>query len=223
MNTTVRSIACSIDVQPSVQQEVSIQQQSSMLGSMPTQIARNEVLESSENLTGIESSKTPQKVKFEPTKEPEPLFSTCSQHLREIRNLQDGSNASPNESSISPNFVRRMSANIARNTVGNTSRNVVASSSALASTSSSANPLRQNPSQNLGQNPSQNRRYNSDDSSDSEDDCVITRISGTVLRPFRSTTDDLIKQENDRVSGNIPFINTVSPICRLSFLYVVLY
>lgn len=52
---------------------------------------------------------------------------------------------------------------------------------------------------------------NSDSSSDS-DACIITGVIGSVLLPLRSTTDELIKRENDLVSGDISYMETVSSI-----------
>lgn len=41
------------------------------------------------------------------------------------------------------------------------------------------------------------------------DGMVITRVRGQVYHPFRSTASDMIKRENDVVSGNLPFNETV--------------
>lgn len=134
-------------------------------------------------------------IKLEPVTEPEPLFNTCSQHLREIQNLQI------NQPRLPLNLVRRMSSNI------------VASTSTLASTS---HPLT---TQNLGteriERENVHENSSADDSSedDSNDDCIITDVTWDVtgrLRPYRSTTDNLIKYENDRISADMPYMKTVS-------------
>lgn len=45
--------------------------------------------------------------------------------------------------------------------------------------------------------------------SDSDDDCLIVGSSNMPI-PLRSTMEGLIKQDNDSISGNKPFIVTVS-------------
>lgn len=53
---------------------------------------------------------------------------------------------------------------------------------------------------------------NQNDDSDSSDDCIFE--SDDIPLPLPSTTQGLIKQENDRISGDKPFINTVC-ICYI--------
>lgn len=48
---------------------------------------------------------------------------------------------------------------------------------------------------------------------DREDECIITHVSlgtGHKLCPLQSTIDELIKHENDNISGNIPYMESVS-------------
>lgn len=58
----------------------------------------------------------------------------------------------------------------------------------------------------------------SDSSQDSEDDC--TMIGNTIPLPLNSTSEGLIKHENDPISKDKPFIVTVSFIRTLSGLYI---
>lgn len=67
------------------------------------------------------------------------------------------------------------------------------------------------------------RGSNVDSDSDSDSDaCIITADvdSSVMLRPLPSTTDDLIKYENDLVSGNIPYIKTVCSIFSNFIFYI---
>lgn len=57
-----------------------------------------------------------------------------------------------------------------------------------------------------------NIRNNQNEEDTDDEDCVITGVSGSVLLPLRSTMDELIKRENDPISGNIPCIDTVNLI-----------
>lgn len=100
-----------------------------------------------------------------------------------LREIHDFQNG-PDESQIHLISVRRLSANI------------------VASTSANF----------LDRNQGAVENNDDDEDDDSTDDCIITGVSGTVFLPFRSTTNDLIKQENDRISGDVPYMDTVSSI-----------
>lgn len=85
-------------------------------------------------------------------------------------------------------------------------------------------------SANIAENPAGNTSANImhqnqvETNSDSEDDCIITDVSGSVFRPFDSTSDELVKRENDCISGDKPYIDTVSSFLLHTkfYLYLVL-
>ncbi|XP_055308261.1 uncharacterized protein LOC129572344 [Sitodiplosis mosellana] len=182
----VSSILGSIDVSQSRSQQSStlIDTETSTEMSQSEELNSSEPTSESVNFSIIDSNnKTPMKIELGP------FFNTCREHLEEIQNLQNVEN----DSQISLNFVRRLSTNIIEGPLEN----------------SLPDPLDLNPIQNRVTEENNNSEDSNIQDTD-EDDCIITSVSGTVLLPLMSTTDQaadaLIKRKNDCISGDIPYM-----------------
>lgn len=148
------------------------------------EMAQNEVLDSSTIHTADEID----------IKREVPLFSTCRESLKEIQNLR----SRPKNSQTSFQSVRRLSANIVAISLVN-----------LLDENQCSEGYDSN--EDLDENRMGLRM--SDDLGDDEDCVIIGEIGGIVL-PLRSTIDGLIKHENDLISGNKPFMETVNSIYK---------